>query len=115
MDFFSARLLYIILVTDGKKRKRNLHDESVVVFRARSFEDAFVKALELGKSRETDYKNDNGHRVRWVLAEILNIDHVGSVVAGKEVASKLHYRTSRTAVSPGRTFHPERSKPNESF
>jgi hypothetical protein len=35
MDFYSARLLFIILVADGPGRKRNHYDESVIVFRAK--------------------------------------------------------------------------------
>jgi hypothetical protein len=32
-----------------------------------------------------------------------------------EVASRLHWRTSEKPVRPRRRFHPERSKPSESF
>ena len=34
MNFYSARLLYIILV-DGHSRKRNDYDDSIIVFRAK--------------------------------------------------------------------------------
>jgi hypothetical protein len=115
MDFYSARLLFIILVADGRGRKRNHYDESVIVFRAKDFSHAFRRALQLGRGQETDYKNDKGQRVRWVLTEIRNMDCVGPRVDGKEVASVLHYRTSRKRISPNQIFHPERSKPEGSF
>src|SRR5260221_3558516 len=115
MDFYSARLLFIILVADGAGRRRNHYDESVVVFRAKDFGFAFNRALQLGRARETDYKNDKGQRVRWALVEIRNLDCVGPKVDGKEVASVLHYRTSRKRIPPGPGFHPERSKPESSF
>jgi hypothetical protein len=115
MDFYSARLLFIILVADGRSRKRNHYDESIIVFRAKDFGHAFKRALELGRAQETDHKNHKGQRVRWALVEIRNLDCVGPKVDGSEVASVLHYRTSRERIPPSRIFHPERSKPEESF
>ena len=115
MDFYSARLLFVILVAGGPGRKRNHYDESVIVFRARDFEHAFERALELGRERETNYKNDKGQRVRWSLVEVINLDCVGRTIDSREVASSLHYRTSRERIQPNRTFHPERSKPEGSF
>jgi len=115
MHFYSAKLLFIILVADGPGRKRNLYDDSVIVFRARDFGHAFKRALQLGRKYEKDYKNDKGQRVRWALIEILNLDYVGRTVDGKEVASSLHYRTRRERIPPSRIFHPGRSKPEGSF
>ena len=115
MEFFSARLLYIILVDDGRSRKRNHYDDSIIVFRARNLEHAFKRALALGRERESTYKNQLGQTVRWALVSIENLDWVGRKVDGKEVASNLHYRTSKRAISPKRSFHPERSKPDGSL
>lgn len=115
MDYYSARILFVILVAEGPGRKRNHYDESVIVFRARDLSHAFKRALQLGRKFETDYKNDNGQRVRWALTNILSLDYVGRTIDGKEVASCLHYRTSRVPIPPNRIFHPERSKPEQSF
>lgn len=115
MDFYSARLLFVILVAGRPGRKRNRYDESVIVFRARDFDHAFERALELGREREADYKNDKGQKVRWSLVEIINLDYVGRTVDGKEVASSLHYRIGKERIPPSRIFHPERSKPEGSF
>ena len=114
-EFYSARLLFIILVDDGRPKKKNHFDESVVVFRAKNFSDAFKHALKLGKSQETDYKNEKGQRVRWALVDILNLDCVGATINGKEVASKLHYRTQKRPIPANKKFHPELSKPEGSF
>ena len=115
MDFYSARLLYIILVGTKRATKRCSYDDSVVVFRARSYAHAFRRAIELGRKSETSYKNHRGETVRWALVEVENLDFVGKVIDGVEVASRLHSRTSRTPVGPRRRFHPERSRPNNSF
>jgi hypothetical protein len=115
MEFYSARLLFIILVDDGRPKKKNHFDESVVVFRAKNFSGAFKRALKLGKSQETDYKNHKGQRVRWALVDILNLDCVGNKIDGNEVASKLHYRTQKKPIPANKKFHPERAKPEGSF
>jgi hypothetical protein len=110
MEFYAARLLFVILVDDGRPKKKNHFDESVVVFRAKNFADAFKRALKLGKSHETDYKNDKGQRVRWAVVEILNLDWVGKTIDGKEVASNLHCRTQKQPIPASKKFHPERAK-----
>ena len=115
MEFYSARLLFIILVGDGRAKKKNDYDESVIVFRARDFDHAFERALEIGKAQETTYKNGKEQNVRWALVEITNLDHVGRKVDGAEVASKLHSRTSAKPISPKQRFHPEKSESNQSF
>ena len=115
MNFYSARLLFICLVDDGKPKKKNMYDDSVVVFKARDFDDAFKRAVEIGKAREQEYLNADGQKVRWALVEVLNLDWVGRKIDGAEVASKLHYRVSATPVGPKTKFHPEKSKPDGSF
>lgn len=57
MSFYSARLLFVVLVDDGCARKIQTWDESVVTFRAKDSEHAFARALELGKEHETEYFN----------------------------------------------------------
>jgi len=115
MDFYSARLLYIILVAEGPGRKRNNFDETVIVFKARNRVSAFARALEIARESETEYLNDKGNKVRWVLAEILNLDWIGRKIDGKEVASKLHSRMQKSPISPNKKFRPEKSQPSESF
>ena len=110
MDFYSARLLYVILVADGPGRKRNHYDETVIVFRARDQAHAFERALEIGRSHETDYLNDKQQRVRWALTEIIAVDWIGRAVNGKEVSSCLHYRTSKQPIAPDHVFQPETSQ-----
>ena len=115
MDFYSARLLVICLVDDGRPRKTNMYDESVVVFRARDFDDALKRALEIGRACETEYENEKGQKVRWALVKIANLDRVGRKVDGKEVASHLHDRRSQEPIPFDQRFEPERNEPSQSF
>jgi uncharacterized protein DUF4288 len=115
MKFYSARLLYIILVDTGRPRRRNHYDERVVVFRARDFDHAFTRALALGRAAETRYMNRYGQAVRWALVEVLNVDHIGARVDGREVASKRHTRLSQKPVPFRSRFRPAQSRPSQSF
>ena len=113
--FYSARLLFAILVDNGRPRRRQTYNESVVVFRARGFAHAFKRALALGRAAETQYPNQRGQLVRWAFTEVLSLDRVGSSVDGREVASKLYDRVAPKPVPFGRRFRPERSRPGQSF
>ena len=115
MQFYSARLLYIILVDDGRPRRRNDHDETVVLFRATDFDHAFQRALELGRAAETQYVNGAGQAVRWTLVEVTTVDCIGARVEGREVASRLHTRVAPKPVKFQSRFRPEKSRPGQSF
>jgi hypothetical protein len=115
MRFYSARLLLIALVKGGKPRKRYLYDESIVVYRAHDWNNAFARALEIGKHQETTYENGKGQIIEWKLAEITNLDLIGKKVDGAEVASKLDYKRAKRSIPANAELHPENSKPSQSF
>jgi hypothetical protein len=115
MDYYSSRLLYVVLVNDGRPRRRNHYDESTVVFRARDFDDAFERAVEIGLASEQRYENAKGQEVRWALVEVSTLDCVGPAIDGHEVSSRLHDRVSEAAVPFGARFTPRRSRPSQSF
>jgi hypothetical protein len=115
VNFYSARLSFVVLVDDGQPRKTHTWDEIVVVFRARDFDHAFSRALEIGRSHETEYLNCDQQRVRWALVEVENLDFVGKRVDGAEVASRLSRRRSKKEIPFDAQFHPEESHPSQSF
>jgi hypothetical protein len=115
VNFYSARLSLVILVDDGKPRKTNTWDEIVITFRARDFDHAFDRALEIGRSHEAEYRNAYDQRVRWALVEVETLDRVGRRLDGAEVASRLKSRRSKKAIPFGTRFHPEKSEPGQSF
>jgi hypothetical protein len=110
MDYYSARLLIVCLVDDGKPRKRNTCDYPFVVFRARGYGHALQRALELGKQQETRYKNNKGQWVRWALVQVENVKHLGRTLDGVEVGSLLDVLRSDQPVHFGKRFHPKKSK-----
>ena len=115
VNFYSARLLLVVLVDHGRASKTHTWDEIVVVFRARDFDHAFTRALETGTSYETEYLNCERQKVRWALGEIVTVDFVGKRVEGEEVASRLRRRRSKDVIPFNKKFHPEDSKPSQSF
>ncbi|WP_165247229.1 DUF4288 domain-containing protein [Paludisphaera soli] len=114
MNFYSARLLLVILI-DDRPRRTNTWDEIIVTFRARDFAHAFARALEVGRSHETEYENLRRQRVRWALVEVLTLDFVGRRVDGAEVASRMFDRRSKEAIPFDTQFRPEESTPSQSF
>lgn len=109
MLYFSARLTFIVLVDDGRARKRNQYEESVLVFRAESIDDALLYALAWGREQETVYLNERRQKVRWALVGIEEIREIGARVAGREVASRAYHRTDPEPVPFDSAFEPERS------
>jgi len=109
--FYSARLLHIAIVGDGKPRRRCLCDETVIIFRALNDTNAFRCAVKIGRSRQHQYRNDGGDEVRWAFAEVLAMTRIGATVDGVEVSSRLHDRVLSKPASLRTRFHPEKSKP----
>ena len=114
MDYYSARLVVIILVDDGNPKKQHNYDEAIIVFKARDREHAFERTLELGCEQEHIYQNDKGQDVRWALVDEPQIRFIGPKIDGVEVISKLFTRTSKTPVSFDQQFEPEKRLPIES-
>ena len=114
MQFYSARLLFAFVVTDGQARRRVLCDETVVVFRARTRDSAFRRALKLGRASEAEYLNNRQQTVRVALVSVETLDVIGTTIDGAEVASRLRDRVFARALSGRTRFHPERSVPTSS-
>jgi uncharacterized protein DUF4288 len=110
-EFYSARLLHVAIVGDKRPRRRQLCDETVTSFRALNEADALRCALKIGRSRQHQYRNDRGHVVRWVFAEVLAMTRIGAMVDGVEVSSRLHDRLLPKPASLRTRFHPEKCKP----
>lgn len=110
MDYYSARLLVVCLVDDGKPRKRNTCDYPFFVFRAKDYKHAFRRALDLGKQQETRYANDKGQQVRWAFVQVENVKRLGRKLDGVEVGSLLDVLHSNRPIPFRKRFHPQKSK-----
>jgi hypothetical protein len=62
---------------------------SVLVFRADGFDEAFSKALSLGKELERTFTNGDGQEVQWLLAAVETLDELDDDISdGREVYSE---------------------------
>lgn len=90
MNLFSIRIAVIFIVDDGAAPDDGYtQDIQVHIVEAFDFDQAFVKALEIDKSVEQSYKNEDGHDVVWRFKDVENIRKIGKVVTGVEISARL--------------------------
>ena len=78
---------------------------SVVVFRAKDFDDAGRRALTLGLEMEANYLNEFGQEVRWRLKQVETVDQLGggSPVAARSTRSRSRCRRTSRSLSARRS------------
>jgi len=90
--------------------------DCVHIFRAEEWDDALQRAIVLGREHEKEYRNAEGHAVRWRLMEVVSLDLIRSeTLDGAEVHSTLTEIPSADAVAFDATFNPEESRPVQTF
>ena len=111
MPYYCAKLLSVCLVQDGKPRKRNTCDRSLVLLQASDFSAAANLALNTGKERETRYKNARGQSVRWVFMGVEELRELPASLANVEVGSVLGVLSSPAPVAFAARFNPKKMEP----
>lgn len=74
--WFSTKIRLICLLQSGGGTG---YRDSVFLIQGRDFQEAFRRALDVGRSRERTYVNANGVNVRWALTEVISVDSLGNV------------------------------------
>jgi hypothetical protein len=107
--WFSAKLRFVSLI---EGLGSHFHDDSVYVLQAKDFEDAFGKAISIGRARERDYVNMQQERVHRRLVEVSSLNLLGSGELGNvvEVNSEAAPLQDADRIPFNTTFHPERSQ-----
>lgn len=109
--WFSAKLRFACLV---EHHGLYSYQDSVYVFRAKWFDDAFDKALYLGRKQEREYRNADGETVVWRLKEILSLDLIqGESLEGAEVYSEPITPPEVDGIPFDAELHPELSEPTQ--
>jgi len=111
MSYYSARLLIVCIVDDGKPINKHTCDYPFVIFRAKNEDEAFDRALKLGREQETVYKNEEGKDVRWALVEVQEIWKLGDDVDGIEVGSIMDVWETENPVPYDSNFEPQEKLP----
>jgi len=92
--------LIVTSFVKGKQKGKHLFDRQVRIIRAASNEEAYQKALSLGKEENASYRNPRGEKVSWRflgledLRQLLN-DHLDD---GTEIISWLDRGDPRSCV-----------------
>ena len=114
MPFFSARL-HVICIVDAEGHEGNppkyTCDYPFVLFEAADDDEAFNRAISLGKQQECRYQNSSGETVRWALRAVEEIWRLPDQLDGIEIGSILDVYQSDTRFSIDTMFEPERIKP----
>lgn len=112
-NWFSAKIRLACLVeSQGLHR----YQDSVYVFSGVDFDDAFSKALAIGKAQERSYMNGDEELVRWRLKEIISLDLLGHEplnASGFEVYSELVEPSPAKQFEFDHEFQPADSKPTQ--
>jgi hypothetical protein len=86
--------------------------DMIFIFRAKEFQDAFTRALELGRQTEEEYLNAYHERVRWRLKEVISLDMIRrESLDGAEVYSESFEVPADQHIPFDTEFHPEQSQP----
>jgi hypothetical protein len=89
--------------------------DSIYVFRGTDFDDAFRKAIDIGRSQEKNYLNDADEIVEWRLKEIISLDLIRpQSLDGAEVYSEP-VEPAASDLPFDYAFHPEDSNPTQTL
>jgi hypothetical protein len=107
-DQWFATSLRLVCLVEGYGA--TTQETSVHIFRATDWDNAFDRALALGRSHEQDYLNGEGEQVRWRLDRVSTLDMIRAPdLEGAEVFSEM------SDVSGGppfdTMFEPEKHQP----
>jgi hypothetical protein len=110
-NWFSARLRYAILV---EAKGLDGYMDSVFIFQSSDFDNAFQRALAVGRAQEREYLNGEGNRVRWRLASVVSLDVLPDLLDGAEVYSEP-VPANGGEIPFNHQFSPEESKPTQTL
>lgn len=111
MSYYCARLLIVCLVDDGKPRKKNACDYPFFLYQADNYDQAFERALEIGKQQEHRYKNHKGQMVRWAFVQVDQIKLLEEPLDGIEVGSLLDVWLQDSPIPYRKRFNPKSKAP----
>ncbi|MBD2343969.1 DUF4288 domain-containing protein [Anabaena subtropica] len=73
-SFYIAIILY--KSSSDKPDYQPLYQESFVLIKATSLEEAKVKAVNHGKNESISYTNENGETITWSLQQVVDVNSV---------------------------------------
>lgn len=110
-QWFSTKIRLLCLLESGGGTG---YRDSVFLIQATDFEDAFGRALEIGRGLERTYLNGDGITVRWAFTSVISLDALGRALTdGDEIYSEPLDLAIDSAIDFDTQFSPEQSKPTQ--
>jgi hypothetical protein len=110
-SWFSANARVVCFVD----RRPKYTMDCLHVFRSLDWQEAFRRALDLGRSHEKKYENADGEAVEWRFKEVVTLDILPEELDGAEVHSlmlPISTEEGRRMLAP---FAPEQSDPSQTI
>lgn len=113
MNWFSSKVRIVCLIeTVGASR----YMAPIHLFRAEDYDAARARALVLGRAHEQEYRNGDGHLVRWRFKEIISLDMIrADDLDGTEIYSEFSAIEDGVFIPFDAQFRPEDSDPTNTI
>ena len=112
-SWFSTNVRIVCLI-EGEGAARYM--DCVHLMRATDFEHAMTRALALGRTHESEYKNAERQLVRWRLQEVVSLDAIPKEdLDGAEVYSEPKPLEEGSSIPFDTDFRPEDSEPTQTI
>src|SRR5258708_34569840 len=90
MNWYLSKLVFQITCGDGDHTAQ--FDEQLRLISATSKEEAFLKAMQIGKEEEETFYNLRQQLVRWQFINVCEVYKLHELIDGTEVYSKIEER-----------------------
>jgi hypothetical protein len=87
MKWFLAKIVFRIICGDGDHAAQ--FDEQLRLINAYNKQQAFDKAVELGRSEEDSFYNIHRQPVHWEFVNVSELYHMEELLDGAEIYSKI--------------------------
>jgi hypothetical protein len=87
MNWYLAKIVFRIVCGEGKHTPQ--FDEQLRLIKANNEEEAFEKAVSLGKSEEDVFENDERKLVHWTFVNVAELYQLTALIDGAELYSRV--------------------------
>ncbi|HMR45360.1 MAG TPA: DUF4288 domain-containing protein [Bacteroidia bacterium] len=93
--YFIAKVIYQIVIAGSKN---NQFDEQLIIIKAQSIADAYLKAHAIGAEKQHEFINDKMNPVTWKMIDVADIMSVESPEHGSVVYSQVIEEDSESFI-----------------
>ncbi len=93
--YFIAKVIYQIVISGSKN---NQFDEQLLIIKAQTVADAYLKARAIGAEKQHEFINDRKNPVMWKMIDVADIIPVESPEHGSVVYSQVIEEDSESFI-----------------